>query len=67
MIEKKIYTVDDLADRWEMHRQTIIRLANNGDIPMFKVGKQHRIRKDVLERFELDRALQTQKHNNGGQ
>lgn len=59
--EVKTYSIDDIAKRWEMNREKIRRLALNGELQMFRVGSQYRIREDVLENFELNRTRQTQK------
>ena len=46
-----IMTVDDIAEYLLMHPLTVRRLANEGVLPMFKVGRQWRAKRAILDRW----------------
>ena len=45
-----VYTIEDLAARWQCHPDTIRRMVTSGKLPAFKIGRDYRIREsDILE------------------
>jgi excisionase family DNA binding protein len=46
-----IMTVEEVARYLSLHELTIRRLAREGDIPAFKIGRQWRVKKDLLDRW----------------
>jgi len=51
-MSEKVYTLKEIADRWRCHPETLRRLAEKNEIPMFRVGHQWRMREDELVDFE---------------
>jgi excisionase family DNA binding protein len=52
-----ILTVDELSEYLSMHPLTVRRLARDGEIPAAKIGRQWRIKKDLLDRWIEERCL----------
>ena len=46
-----IMTIEEVARYLSLHELTVRRLAREGDIPAFKVGRQWRVKKDLLDRW----------------
>ena len=46
-----IMTVEEVARYLSLHELTVRRLAREGEIPAFKIGRQWRVRKDLLDRW----------------
>ena len=53
-----IMTVDEVAEYLHLHPLTVRRLARDGEIPAFKVGRQWRIKRELLDRWIADRSAQ---------
>ena len=53
-----IMTVDEVAEYLNLHPLTVRRLARDGEIPAFKVGRQWRIKRELLEKWIADRSAQ---------
>lgn len=58
VITKESYRVDEVADRWDCARKTVVRLINRGSLSAFKVGSTWRIKADVIEQAEKINGLQ---------
>ena len=53
-MEKKddvMLTIDEVATYLKLHPLTVRRLARRGDIPAVKIGRQWRVKRDLLERW----------------
>lgn len=48
-IETPIMTIEELAAHLQLHQLTVRRLARSGEIPAFKVGRQWRIKRALLD------------------
>jgi excisionase family DNA binding protein len=48
---RDILDVDEVADMLRVHPRTIMRLAQQGHIPGFKVGGQWRFRREAIEAY----------------
>ena len=48
---EKIMTIEEVAEYLHVHNLTVYKLANEGKIPFFKVGRQWRIKKQLLEKW----------------
>ena len=46
-----IMTIEEVARYLSLHELTVRRLAREGEIPAFKVGRQWRVKKDLLDRW----------------
>jgi excisionase family DNA binding protein len=44
-------TIDEVAEYLQIHSLTARRLAREGVIPAFKVGRQWRIKRELLDRW----------------
>lgn len=52
-MDKPIYTVADLAERWSCSTDLVYDLIHRGDLKSFKIGKSAvRIRAEEVTRFE---------------
>lgn len=49
--EKKILTVDEVAERLRLHRRTVIRLIKKGELPGMQIGGQWRVLTKQLEAY----------------
>ena len=47
----RIMTIEEVARYLSLHELTVRRLAREGEIPAFKVGRQWRVKKDLLDRW----------------
>lgn len=46
-----IMTIEEVARYLSLHELTVRRLAREGEIPAFKVGRQWRVKRDLLDRW----------------
>ena len=53
-----IMTVDEVAEYLNLHPLTVRRLARDGEIPAFKVGRQWRIKRELLDKWIADQSAQ---------
>ena len=51
-----IMTVEEVAKYLSLHPLTVRRLARDGEIPAFKIGRQWRVKKALLERWIAERS-----------
>ena len=48
--EDRLLTTSQVADRWQVHAESVRRLTRSGDLPAIKIGSHNRYRlADVLE------------------
>lgn len=47
----EIMTIEEVARYLSLHELTVRRLAREGEIPAFKIGRQWRVKKDLLDRW----------------
>ena len=50
-------TIDEVASYLKLHPLTVRRLARHGDIPAVKMGRQWRVKRDLLERWVEQRSM----------
>ena len=55
-MEEKIYTIEDLAQRWGVHYNTAHRLLQPPSLKAFKVGSNVRITAAEVHRFENNQS-----------
>lgn len=48
----QLLTAEQLAERWQIPRAHVYRLAREGRIPTVKLGRYTRFRLDSIERWE---------------
>ena len=53
----QIMTIADVAEYLGLHELTVRRLAREGAIPALKLGRQWRIKRDLLEQWIENRSL----------
>jgi excisionase family DNA binding protein len=53
-----IMTIEEVAELLKLHPLTVRRLAREGEIPAFKVGRQWRIKTELLDRWIKERSLE---------
>jgi excisionase family DNA binding protein len=49
-------TIAEVALYLKLHELTVRRLAREGELPAFKVGRQWRIKRELLESWILERS-----------
>ncbi|MGC8827383.1 MAG: excisionase family DNA-binding protein, partial [Anaerolineae bacterium] len=47
----EIMTIEEVARYLSLHELTVRRLARDGEIPAFKIGRQWRVKKALLDRW----------------
>src|SRR5687767_6114486 len=50
-LSKQLYTVEDAAERLNLHVKTIRRFIRQGRLPAKRIGKEYRITKAALDEF----------------
>lgn len=53
----KLLTADDLADRWQVPKTHIYRLARDGRLPVVRIGRYFRFSVEQIEQFERDGGI----------
>jgi excisionase family DNA binding protein len=53
-----IMTIADVADYLGLHELTVRRLAREGAIPALKLGRQWRVKRDLLEKWIENRSME---------
>ena len=51
-------TIDDVAEYLQLHPLTVRRLAREGGIPAFKVGRQWRVKRALLDQWVKEQSTQ---------
>jgi excisionase family DNA binding protein len=51
-VNGEILTAEQLAERWQVEKQHVYRLAREGKIPTIKLGRYYRFRADMIDAFE---------------
>jgi excisionase family DNA binding protein len=54
--ETNMLTIAEVAKYLKLHELTVRRLAREGELPAFKVGRQWRIKRDLLEKWIAERS-----------
>jgi excisionase family DNA binding protein len=52
-----IMTIDDVAKYLSLHPLTVRRLAKDGEIPAFKVGRQWRVKRKLLDQWLEENSM----------
>lgn len=47
-----LLTVGEVASRWRVHRKTVIRMLDRGDVEGLRIGGQIRVRPESVEAYE---------------
>lgn len=50
-----LLTADDLAERWQVSRAQVYRLARDGHLPTVTIGRYYRFRPEAIESWERER------------
>ena len=53
-----IMTVDEVAEYLNLHPLTVRRLAREKEIPAFKLGRQWRVKRELLDRWLEQKSKQ---------
>jgi excisionase family DNA binding protein len=53
-----IMTIADVAEYLGLHELTVRRLAREGAIPALKLGRQWRVKRDLLEKWIENRSME---------
>ena len=55
----QMMTIDEVAEYLQLHPLTVRRLAREGGIPAFKVGRQWRVKRALLDQWVKEQSMQT--------
>lgn len=55
--EDEIMTIQEVARYLSLHELTVRRLAREGELPAFKIGRQWRVKKEILNRWIEEQTL----------
>jgi excisionase family DNA binding protein len=50
-------SIEETAEYLQLHPLTVRRLARDGEIPALKIGRQWRIKRELLDDFMTKRSL----------
>lgn len=50
----RLLTAEDVADRWQVPKAQVYRLARDGRLEAVRIGRYYRFRLEVLMAFELN-------------
>ena len=54
--DDNMLTIAQVAHYLKLHELTVRRLAREGELPAFKVGRQWRIKRNLLDEWIADRS-----------
>jgi len=57
----EIMTVDEIAEYLQLHPLTVRRLAREREIPVFKLGRQWRAKRELLDQWLEQRSMENMK------
>lgn len=57
-----IMTIDEVAQYLRLHPLTVRRLAGEGEIPAFKVGRQWSVERELLDEWFEQKCLESARH-----
>jgi len=52
----KLLTAEELAQRWQVPKTQVWRLAREGAVPVVRIGRYMRFRRDAIEQWEEGQA-----------
>jgi len=52
-----LMTVDEVAEYLDLHPLTVRRLARDGEIPAFEIGRQWRVKRAILDRWLAEESM----------
>lgn len=58
-----IITIDEIAKYLNLHPLTVRRLARDGEIPAFRVGRQWRAKRAILDQWLAEESMQNLVHS----
>ena len=56
-LDLRAMTPDEVARRLSVTRLTVYRLLKRGEIPAFKVGRQWRVKREILDDWIEEKSL----------
>lgn len=62
---KEIMTIKEVSEYLKMNYRTVYRLAEKREIPAFKLGKNWRVRKDLLDKWIEEQIKKKSKKGKG--
>jgi excisionase family DNA binding protein len=54
---RPIMTLKELAEYLHVHQTTLYKMIRLGEIPSFKIGSDHRFRRDEIEEWIAEKQL----------
>jgi excisionase family DNA binding protein len=55
----RLLTAEQLAERWQVQKSHVWRLARRGEIPTVRLGRYMRFRLESIEAWELSQETKT--------
>jgi excisionase family DNA binding protein len=62
-----LMTVEEVAEYLQLHPLTVRRLARENKVPFFKLGRQWRAKKELLDQWIEEQSLRNVKDPDQGQ
>lgn len=53
-IENRLLTADEVAERWQVPKSQVYRLARDGKVPAVSIGRYYRFRLAAIETWETN-------------
>ena len=57
MEPEPLMTLEDIAAYLQLHLRTVNRLAKEGELPVMKIGRVWRIKREVLDRWITEQSV----------
>ncbi|MBN1935447.1 MAG: helix-turn-helix domain-containing protein, partial [Anaerolineae bacterium] len=64
-LASEVMTVDEMAAYLRLHPLTVRAMACKGDLPVFKVGRQWRAKRDHLDAWIKNRSMENIRQSDG--
>lgn len=58
-------TIKEVAEYLQLEEHTVYKMARKGEIPAFKLGKNWRVRKDLLDKWIEEQIKKKSKKGKG--
>lgn len=62
---EKLMTIKEVAEYLQLEEHTVYKMARKGEIPAFKLGKNWRVRKDLLDKWIEEQIKKKSKKGKG--
>ena len=57
MEPEPLMTLEDIAAYLQLHLRAVNRLAKRGELPVMKIGRVWRVKREVLDRWIIEQSM----------